>query len=104
MKLESTYGMEGKVPVERLRDAFEVDKHPEVVQGLRTEQSVANEFLETFEANHQLFDPDSDLISLEEFVDYYRNCSSAIESDQTFELIMKNVWGYAANAQPMPAR
>jgi calcyphosin len=53
--LESTHGSEGRVPIERLRDAFDVSRHPDVVQGLRTEQSVVNEFLETFEANHQLY-------------------------------------------------
>jgi hypothetical protein len=51
--------------------------------------------LETFEANHQLFEPDSADVSLAEFIDYYRNVSSAVDSDATFAHIMKNVWGYS---------
>jgi hypothetical protein len=40
--LEAAHGVDGRVPAEKLKEAFEVSRHPEVVQGLRTEASVIN--------------------------------------------------------------
>jgi hypothetical protein len=36
------------VPVERFKLQFNAKKHPDVVQAKRSEDSVLNEFLETF--------------------------------------------------------
>lgn len=45
--------------MKEVRANFNVARHPDVLRGVRTEQSVLNEFIESFEANHNLENPDT---------------------------------------------
>jgi hypothetical protein len=51
------------------------------------------EFLETFDANHTVFsnDIESNIITLEEWIEYYSNVSSKIYDDKFVTLIMNNI-------------
>ena len=44
----------GMIEVADIKASFNARKHPDVLQGKRTEDSVLVEFLETFEAHHNL--------------------------------------------------
>jgi hypothetical protein len=51
------------------------------------------EFLETFDANHTVVsnDIESNIITLEEWIEYYSNFSSKIYDDKFVTLIMNNI-------------
>lgn len=45
---------EGDVDMDLIRRSFQASRHPDVINGKRTEQNMMCEFLETFEAHHLL--------------------------------------------------
>lgn len=64
-----------------MKENFNVARHPHVIQGVRTEASIRNEFIETYEAHHNLCNPDNDGVTLAEFVSYYADISATIDDD-----------------------
>lgn len=68
--------------------------HPEVKAGKKTEQQVLTEFLNTFQQHHNIRDsgtPD-DVVTKEEFVEYYNNISANIDNDSYFMAMMNSAW------------
>jgi len=92
----------GALDINDIRDSYRADKHPDVIEGKRSEESVLIEFLETFEAHHNLREgTETDgRVSLEEFVEYYKNISSSIDDDDYFALMMNNSWNLRGDASP----
>lgn len=78
--------------IEDLRGVYSANKHPDVISGRRTEDSVLNEFLDTFDINHKLNGGTDTKVSKEEFFEYYNNVSSSIDEDSYFELMMNSAW------------
>ena len=60
------------------------------------------EFLETFETHLNLREnrASDGKVSLDEFVEYYKNISSSIDNDDYFTLMMNNSWNLRGNASP----
>jgi Ca2+-binding EF-hand superfamily protein len=44
----------GFLDIEDIKDVYIASKHPDVIQGRKTENQILNEFLETFEAHHNM--------------------------------------------------
>ena len=44
----------GLIEYDDIKDIYNATKHPDVIQGRKTEQQILMEFLETFEAHHNL--------------------------------------------------
>lgn len=82
------------VPVEYAKSIYNAAKHPAVIEGKRTEQDALQEFLETFDTNHEFFvGKTKNLYSTrEEFFYYYAIVSSYVEEDKAFEKIINNAW------------
>ena len=70
--------------------AFNADKHPAVVSGLKTPAEVMQEFLATFDSGSA--DAGDGLVTEEEFLDYYKGISMVIDEDDHFELLIRNAW------------
>jgi len=85
----------GVLDIEEIKSAYNVSKHPDVIQGKRTSEIVLCEFIETLEAHHGILNGSSadGMVSMEEFVEYYTNISSAIDSESEFTNLLKNTWG-----------
>ena len=68
--------------------------HPDVKKGIKTEEEVLSEFLDTFEVHHGLKHPEDrdGKVTLREFIEYYTNISSTIDNDEYFELMITNAW------------
>ena len=68
--------------------------------GKRTEDSVLCEFLETFEAHHNLKTGETgdSRVTLEKFLEYYSNISSSIDDDDYFELVINNAWNIKSDS------
>ena len=68
--------------------------HPDVKKGIKTEEEVLSEFLDTFEVHHHhaLKHPEvrDGKVTLREFIEYYNNISSRIDSYEYFELLITN--------------
>jgi hypothetical protein len=58
------------------------------------------EFLETFETHHNIRTQEANdsRITLEEFIEYYRNISCSIDNDEYFGLMMNNSWNLKGDA------
>jgi len=69
--------------------AFDGSRHPDVLTGKQTEGEVRSEFLDTFDVGGEK----EGKVTKNEFMNYYKNVSVAIEADDYFELMMRNVWG-----------
>jgi Ca2+-binding EF-hand superfamily protein len=87
---------DGVVTIDDIRGVYSAKLHPDVKAGKKTEDEILFEFLDTFEQYHALRadDPQSrdKSVTVEEFIDYYRNVSCSIDSDEYFELMIKNAW------------
>lgn len=92
----------GALEVRDITGSFKTDKHPDVLEGKRTPEQVLVEFLQTFEAHHNMSKGESSdgKVTLDEFVEYYRNISSSIDNDDYFALMMNNSWNLRGDASP----
>ena len=87
---------------EDIKDSYNASKHPDVLEGKRTEEQVLIEFLETFEAHLNLREGTErdGRVTLEEFIEYYKNISVSIDNDDYFTLMMNNSWNLRGDASP----
>ena len=89
---------EGIVHIDKLNEYFNPEGHPDVIKGILKPQEVYNEFMETFEGNHNYLNGDEAQlgnVDIDEFCDYYDSISMMIEKDKDFENIVTRVWGLA---------
>ena len=87
---------EGIVSLDKLSEIFNPEAHPDVLAGLRKPDDVYNEFMETFEGNHNYLNGDEaplGNVDIDEFCDYYDSISMMIKKDKDFEKIVSSVWG-----------
>src|SRR3569833_2932186 len=91
----------GYLDIEDIKDIYNASKHPDVMQGRKTETQILNEFLETFEMHHNMktMGQNDSRITLEEFTEYYNNISASIDNDDYFALMMNNSWNLKGDAQ-----
>ena len=85
----------GSVPYDVIRENYNADKHPEVLNGKRTKQEVLARFIDFFEYHFTLLNQNkkSDGATLEDFIDFYSYISILIDNDKYFENMMTRVWG-----------
>jgi Ca2+-binding EF-hand superfamily protein len=77
-----------------IKGVYSAGKHPDVISGKKTEQQVLQEFLETFEAAHNMRNneaPDH-VVTKDEFDEYYNNVSASIDRDDYFAVMMNSAW------------
>ena len=77
------------VDIDDIRDVYNADRHPDLIAGKRTAESVLKEFLLNFEGPNG--DKDG-TVTEDEFVSYYSNISASIDDDDYFELMLRNAW------------
>mmetsp|Transcript_1443 Transcript_1443/g.2026 ORF Transcript_1443/g.2026 Transcript_1443/m.2026 type:complete len:1301 (-) Transcript_1443:1473-5375(-) len=78
---------DGVVTVEDLEGVYDPSFHPDVKSGKLTKAQALREFLTQFDTIDQ-----DGIVSEEEFEEYYKNVSASIDSDDYFELMMRNAW------------
>jgi hypothetical protein len=95
----------GNVNIDLIKDAYNPRGHPDVQEAKKTEDSVLQEFLESFETYHKdVLGKRKDFnVTKEEFEEYYSNQSSVIDDDDYFMAIVKGVWELSEEARiPSP--
>ncbi|KAJ8613146.1 hypothetical protein CTAYLR_004794 [Chrysophaeum taylorii] len=78
----------GFVDVNDIVDRYDASKHPDVIAGKATANNVLQEFLDTFEVGGER----DGKVSKAEFHEYYANVSASIDSDDYFDLMIRNAW------------
>ena len=84
----------GEITFEDLQNKYNADNHPEVLNGKKTEDEIFNEFMDTFQDTYNyLCGTETDnIITIEEFMEYYENVSMTIDDDLYFEYLLNNTW------------
>ena len=84
----------GKISFEEIQNKYNAKLHPDVLSGKKSEKDQLNEFMNTFQDTYNyLCGTESDnVITIEEFNEYYENVSMCIDDDAYFELLMNNCW------------
>lgn len=94
--------MDGQISLIEFQNKYNAAQHPDVRSKKKTEKEVLLEFMNTFQQHHNMMSGDKkdDMISLEEFIEYYNNISCNIENDQYFDLMISNAWNLDGNNNP----
>jgi Ca2+-binding EF-hand superfamily protein len=90
----------GYLEIDDIRDKYNASKHPDVIQGKKTENQILMDFLETFETHHNIRTQSArdSRVTLEEFIEYYSNISVSIDNDDYFAMMMNNSWNLRGDA------
>ena len=86
---------EGFVHINKVNQLFNPENHPDVLSGKRNPNEVYQEFVDTFEGNHNYLNGDEALlgnVDIDEFCDYYDSVSMMVDSDSEFEDMLRGVW------------
>lgn len=78
---------DGQVDMQDVVGRYDVSQHPDVQAGLKSKIHVLREFLDSFDCGEK-----DGIITPYEFSRYYGNVSAAIDDDDYFELMIRNVW------------
>ena len=84
----------GEISFDELQAKYNAKNHPEVLSGRKTEDEILKEFMDTFQDTYNyLCGTETDnIITLEEFMEYYENISMTIDDDEYFEIMLTNAW------------
>jgi hypothetical protein len=80
---------DGALTVDDMSSRYDASVHPDVVAGSHTEVDVASNFVSCFDGS---LGPKSAIVTPEKFVTFHSNMSATIDSDDYFELVVRNVW------------
>lgn len=87
----------GYITLDDLKDNFLYKKHPDVLKGKRSSEEIYAEFLDEIEYYFNLTKKNCEIntnkISFEVFLDFYRGISFCFEKDENFIDILCRVWG-----------
>ena len=81
----------GQCDIDLIKNSFNANKHPDVINGKRRENDIKNEFNFTFDTFIK-YKEKYNQISLDDFIEYYSPISSSINNDNYFNDIMNGVW------------
>ena len=89
----------GEISFDEIQAKYNAKNHPEVLSGKKTEEEVLQEFMNTFQDTYNyLCGTETDnIITLEEFMEYYENVSMTIDNDEYFEIMLNNGWNLNPN-------
>ena len=84
----------GKVSFDVIRNSYNADKHPEVLNGYRTQPEILSRFIDLFEYHFNILNQkkNNDFVTMDEFLEFYDYLSAFIDDDKYFENLMSRVW------------
>lgn len=78
---------DGKVTLDDIAKIVDVSQFPEVVNGQKTAKQVYMQYMSCWETQEV-----DGVVTYDEFVDYYKDVSASVDSDEMFAAIMKSAW------------
>jgi Ca2+-binding EF-hand superfamily protein len=84
----------GEITFKELNNKYNVKNHPDVISGKISEEEALKEFVDTFQEtyNYLCGTETNNIITIEEFLEYYENVSMTIDEDEYFEYLLNNTW------------
>jgi len=85
----------GELDIKDIKGTYNAKKHPDVLNGKKSEDEILLEFLDTFEAafaNKTGGKSRDGKVTFDEFTEYYQNISASIDNDDYFDVMMTNTW------------
>ena len=91
----------GEISFKELNSNYNFKNHPDVLSGKISEEEALKEFMDTFQEtyNYLCGTETNDIITIEEFMEYYENVSMTIEEDEYFEYLLNNTWNLGLNVK-----
>jgi Ca2+-binding EF-hand superfamily protein len=91
----------GWIDISDIRGVYNAKKHPDVLQGKKSEDDILKEFLATFEMAHSIRNNDAPnyVVTKEEFEEYYNMISCSIDDDRYFNQMIKSAWNMDEEAK-----
>lgn len=83
------------INIRDIRIYYKAEKHPDVINKHKTYDKILAEFVDILNYHFYLLNTspnENEDISLDEFIDFYKNISFSITNDETFKSIITNVW------------
>ena len=91
--LDAAGDQNGYLTIEDLQHAYSASEHPDVKGGRRTEKEVLLDLLEVFEGSGGESSKKGDgIITLDEWIGYYEEVSSSIDTDDYFGTMLTKCW------------
>ena len=84
----------GMIDARDIAGAYDVSRHPDVMKGKMTEAQAYGEFLHTFEVGGEV----DGKVTLKEWETYYANLGASVDSDDHFELLIRNTFHISGGA------
>jgi len=81
---------DGLVTISDIMDIYDPTYHPDFASGRKTKEEVLREFMTVWETHRK-----DGIVTKEEFEDYYKDISASIDTDDYFELMIRNAWHIA---------
>ena len=77
----------GTVTLDDIAKLYDASHHPEVVNGTASAKDVYMQYMSLWDTQV----PDG-IVTLAEFMEYFRDVSASIDSDEYFATMMKSAW------------
>ncbi|ESN96702.1 hypothetical protein HELRODRAFT_156044 [Helobdella robusta] len=79
---------DGQLTVDDLKKNYDVTQHPKFKTGEMTKDQILKEFLDNFQAGSKM----DDIVTRDEFTNYYAGVSASIDEDVYFDYMMRQAW------------
>ncbi|CAH8615219.1 unnamed protein product [Schistosoma bovis] len=86
LKMDKT--KDGAITIEDLKGVYNVKNHPKFINGEKTEDEILVEFLKTFQPQNNA----DEVVTREEFFNYYTGISASIDNDAYFDLMIRQAY------------
>ena len=75
-----------KVPLEYIKKVYDAKNHPDVISGKKSEEENLLEFIDCFEINFDLLNPDKNInfVDFEVFANFYEYVAFIYDNDKEF--------------------
>ena len=83
--------------VNRLKNLYNAKNHPDVLDGIKTEEEIYNQFCYTIDVYIRINQILNNIITKDQFVDYYSGISPSIQDDDIFKKTLEKVWASDKN-------
>lgn len=77
----------GTVTISDVKRLYDASSHPDVLDGKKTQDEVLADFMSQWDTQTK-----DGIVTLQEFMQYYRDVSASIDTDEYFEQMLRNAW------------
>ena len=91
----------GFINVEDIRSSYNPKRHPDVLNGKKTEPEILSEFIDILDYHFNLLNqkrnPNDKRVTLNDFIDFYTYISALYDDDEYFEAVIIRSWGLSGH-------